>query len=199
MLITPGIFPYIYHVGSNFNIPSILSNGLIPGGQELNGRQSVFFLLIDPRDENHQDPENVDYSVPRRARYVQNSWKRHQDTVFWIDIDHGIIKEGLRFYQTKSNAIILQGVLPPSCIVKAERLKGGEPLYKRQYLSPRPPPKISLRNDLDWAKGTMIWALQLNINQLGNSFNSHLEKQFTLTLPSQSNLPKLIEIARGNP
>ena len=113
----------------------------------------MFFLPIDPRDESHQDPENIDYSVPRRARYVQNSWKRHQDTVFWIDIDHGIIKEGLRFYQTKSNAIILQGVLPPSCIVRAERLKGGEPLYKRQYLSPRPPPKISLRNDLDWARG----------------------------------------------
>ena len=153
MLITPGIFPYVYHVGSNFNIPSILSNGLIPGGLELSGRQSVFFLPIDPRDEDHRDPENIDYSVPRRARYMQNSWKRHQDTVFWIDIDHGIIKEGLRFYQTKSNAIILQGALPPSCIVKAERLKGGEPLYKRQYLSPRPPPKISLKHDLNWNKG----------------------------------------------
>ena len=153
MLITPGIFPYIYHVGSNFNIPSILSNGLIPGGQELSKRQSVFFLPIDPRDENHQDPENIDYSVPRRARYVQNTWKRHQDTVFWIDIDRGIIKEGLKFYQTRSNAIILQDVLPPSCIVRAERLKGGEPLYKRQYLSPRPPPKISLRNDLNWTRG----------------------------------------------
>ena len=153
MLITPGIFPYVYHVGSNFNIPSILSNGLIPGGQELSKRQSVFFLPIDPRDENHQDPENVDYSVPRRARYVQNAWKRHQDTVFWIDIDRGIIKEGLKFYQTRSNAIILQDVLPPSCIARAERLKGGEPLYKRQYLSPRPPPKISLRNDLNWTRG----------------------------------------------
>ena len=57
VLITPGTFPYVYHVGSNFNIPSILSNGLIPGGLELSGRQSVFFLPIDPRDENHQDPE----------------------------------------------------------------------------------------------------------------------------------------------
>ena len=153
VLIIPGIFPYVYHVGSNFNIPPILSNGLIPGCLELSGRQSVFFLPIDPRDENHQDPENIDYSVPRRARYMQHAWKRHQDTVFWIDIDHGIIKEGLKFYQTKSNAIILQGVLPPSCIVRAERLKGGEPLYKRQYLSPRPPPKISLRNDLNWTRG----------------------------------------------
>ena len=153
VLISPGIFPYIYHVGSNFNIPSILSNGLIPGGQNLSRRQSVFFLPVDPRDENHRDPENIDYSVPRRARYVQNMWKRHQDTVFWIDIDLGIIKEGLKFYQTRSNAIILQGVLPPSCIVRAERLKGGELLYKRQYLSPRPPPKISLRHDLNWTRG----------------------------------------------
>ena len=46
VLITPGIFPYVYHVGSNFNILSILSNGLIPGGLELSGRQSVFFLLL---------------------------------------------------------------------------------------------------------------------------------------------------------
>ena len=38
VLITPGIFPYVYHVGSNFNIPSILSNGLIPGGVELSGK-----------------------------------------------------------------------------------------------------------------------------------------------------------------
>ena len=81
MLITPGIFPYVYHVGSNFNIPSILSNGVIPGGLELSGRQSVFFLPIDPRDENHQDPEYIDFSAPRLARYLQNAWKRHQDTV----------------------------------------------------------------------------------------------------------------------
>ena len=113
----------------------------------------MFFLPVDPRDENHRDPENIDYSMPRRARYVQNIWKRHHDTVFWIDIDHGIINEGLKFYQTRSNAIILQGVLPPSSIVRAERLKGGEPLYKRQYLSLRPPPKISLRHDLNWNKG----------------------------------------------
>ena len=78
VLIGPGVFPHIYHVGSNFNISSILSNGLIPGGQNLSRRQSVFFLPVDPRDENHQDLENIDYSLPRRARYVQNMWKRHQ-------------------------------------------------------------------------------------------------------------------------
>ena len=68
VLIGPGIFPYIYHVGSNFNLYSIISNGLILGGQNLSRRQSVFFLLVDPRDEDHKDPENIDYSVPRDAR-----------------------------------------------------------------------------------------------------------------------------------
>ena len=62
VLISPGIFLYIYHVGINFNISSILSNGLIPGGQELSRRQSVFFLPVDPRDENHRDPETIDHS-----------------------------------------------------------------------------------------------------------------------------------------
>ena len=37
--------------------------------------------------------------------------------------------------------------------MRAERLRGGEKLYEKQYLSPRPPPKISLRNDLNWTRG----------------------------------------------
>ena len=152
VLIGPGIFPYIYHVESNFNLHSIISNGLIPGGQNLSRRQTVFFLPVDPRNEDHKDPEYIDYSAPRLARYLQNAWKRHQDTAFWVDIDLGI-RKGLMFYQTRSNAIILQGTLPAHCIVKVERLKTGEKLYEKQYLSPRPPPKISLRHDLNWSKG----------------------------------------------
>ena len=152
-MIGPGIFPYIYHVGSKFNLYSIIGNGLILGGQNLGTRQSVFFLPVDPRKEDHKDPECIDYSAPRLERYLHSAWKRHQDTVFWVDIDLGIIKEGLKFYQTRSNAIILQGTLPAHCIVRAERLKNGEKLYERQYLSPRPPPKISLKHDLNWSKG----------------------------------------------
>ena len=38
----------------------------------------------------------------------------------------------------------------------------------------------------------MIRVLQLNIDQLVNSFNSHLEKHFNLVLPSQPNSPKPI-------
>ena len=199
VLIGPGVFPYNYRVGSNFNIPSILSNGLIPGGQNLSRRQSVFFLPVDPRDENHRDPENIDYSVPRHARYVQNTWKRHQDTVFWIDIDLGIIKEGLKFYQTRSNAIIFQGVLPPSCIVRAERLKSGETLYKRQYLSPRPPPKISLRHDFNWTRGNNELGSTVEHRPVGKLVQQSLGEtvQFGSSKPTQS--PKPIEDRSGKP
>ena len=199
VLIAPGVFPYIYHVGSNFNIPSILSNGLIPGGLELSRRQSVFFLLVDPRDENHRDPDKIDYSVPRRAQYKQNNWKRHQDTVFWIDIDLGIIKERLKFYQTRSNAIILQGALPPNCIVRAERLKGGEPLYKRQYLSPRPPPKISLRHDLNWTRGNDDLGSTVEHRPVGKLVQQSLGEtvRFGSSKPTQS--PKTNEDRSGKP
>ena len=129
VLIGTGIFSYIYHIGCAINLRSIIKNGLIPGGQDLSRRQTVFFLPVDPRDESHKDPEYIDFSVPRLARYLHKAWKRHQDAVFWVDIDLAI-KEGLTFYQTRSNAIILQGTLPAHCIQKVERLKTGEKLYE---------------------------------------------------------------------
>ena len=115
-------------------------------------RQTVFFLPIDPRDENHKDRAHIDFSVPRRARYVHSAWKRHQDAVVWVDINLAI-REGLTFYQTRSNAIILQKTLPVHYISKVERLRTGEMLYEKSYLSPRPPPKISLRYDHNWTRG----------------------------------------------
>ena len=84
----------------------------------------MFFLLVDPIDESHKDPEYIDFSVPRLARHMHSAWKRHQDAVFWVDIDLAI-REGLTFYQTRSNAIILQGTLPAHCFPKVERLKTG--------------------------------------------------------------------------
>ena len=130
----------------------VISNGLILGGQDLSRRQTVFFLSIDPRDESHKDPECIDFSVPRRARYVHSAWKKHEDAICWFDIDLAI-KEGLTFYQTRSNAIILKGTLPAYCIPKVVRLKTGEVLYEKSYMSPRPPPKISLRHGHNCIRG----------------------------------------------
>ena len=132
-------------------------------------------MPIDPRDEDHKDPEHIDFSVPRRARYVHSAWKRHQDGVFWVDIDLAI-REGLTFYQTRSNAIVLQGTLPAYCIPKVERLKIGEVLCERRYLSPRPPPKISLRHDHNWTKGNDQLGSTVEQQQVGEAPRVNLSK-----------------------
>ena len=113
-----------------FNLHSIINNGLILGGQNSSKRQTVFFLPIDPRETGHQDPAQIDLNVPRRAQCLHSAWKKHQDAVFWVDINLAIQK-GLTFYQTRSNAIILQGTLPAYCLVKVVRLKTGEVLYEK--------------------------------------------------------------------
>ena len=151
VLIQSGFFQHIYHIGCAFNLHSIINNGLIPGGQNSSKRQTVVFCLpIDPKDKGHQDPAKIDFTVPRRAQSLHSAWKKHQDAVFWVDINLAI-RKGLTFYQTRSNAIILQGRLPAYCIPKVVRLKTGEVLYEKSYMSPRPPPKISFRHD--WTRG----------------------------------------------
>ena len=144
VIIQRGLFHHIYHIGCAFNLHSIIHNGLILGGQDSSRRQTVFFLPIDLRDKDHEDREHIDFSVPRRAQYLHSAWKKHQDAVFWVDVDLAI-RKGLTFYQTRSNAIIL--------IPKVVRLKTGEVLYEKSYMSFRPPPKISSRHDHDWTRG----------------------------------------------
>ena len=198
VLIGPGIFPYIYHVGSTFNLYSIVSNGLVPGGQILSRRQTVFFLPVDPRNESHRDPKYIDFSVPRFALYLHKAWKRHQDAVFWVNIDLAI-REGLVFYQTRSNAIILQGSLPAHCIVKVERLKTGEKLYERQYLSPRPPPKISLKHDLNWTKGNDQSGSTVEHQPVGKLVQQSLGETLQAGSSKPSQFPKPIEDRTGKP
>ena len=132
---------------TSVNLHFIINNG--PGGQNSSRRQTIFFLPIDPRDKGHQDPATIDFNKPRLARYMHNAWNKHQDAVFSVDINLAIQK-GLTFYQTRSNAIILQGTLPAYCIPKVVRLKTGEVQNEKSNMSPRPPPKISLRHD--WAR-----------------------------------------------
>ena len=64
-----------------------------------------------------------------RSEFLHNAWKRHQDAVFWVDINLAI-RKGLTFCQTRSNAIILQGILPAYCIPKVVRLKTGEVFFR---------------------------------------------------------------------
>ena len=198
-MIPSGFFQCVYHIGCGFNLHSIINSGLILGGQNSSKRQTVFFLPIDPRDKGHQDPARIDFSVPRRAQYLHSAWKKHQDAVFWVDINLAIQK-GLTFYQTRSNAIVLQGTLPAYCIPKVVRLKTGEVLYEKTYMSPRPPPKISLRHDHDWTRGNVQLGSTVEQQPHGKVVRqSRGEVQHaTFSQPTQPN-PKTICDRSGQP
>ena len=66
-------------------------------------------LAVNPMHKNHIDPQELDLTKPRLASYKQK-WKRHQETVYWVDIQL-TQRKGLNFYQTRSNAIILYDTL----------------------------------------------------------------------------------------
>ena len=51
VVILSDFFQYINHVGCANNLHSIITSGLIQGGQKLSNRRTVFFLPVDPMDK----------------------------------------------------------------------------------------------------------------------------------------------------
>ena len=139
--------------------------------QNLSNRQTVFFLLVDPMDKNYKDPDVIDLNVPRRAQYLHKAWKRHQDAVYWVDINLAM-KKGLKFYQSRSNAIFRHATLPAYCIPNVVRMETGEAIYEKVYASPRLPPKISSKHD--WKRELVSeHAQRPEVGQLSRSFQSN--------------------------
>ena len=127
---------------------SITNSGLIPGGQILSKRQTVFFTSVDLLNKEHRDPDNIDLNAPRLVWYKQKVWKKHQNTVYWVGIK--LDRQKRLFYQTRSNAIILYDTLPAYCIPKAILMGFGEVIYEKVYASPRLPSKFSFKDN--WMK-----------------------------------------------
>ena len=146
VLIPNNFFEYIYHFGCAVSLHSITNSGLIAGRQNSSReRQTVFSIAVNPMNKNHKDPQELDLTKPRLASYKQK-WKRHQDTVYWVDIQLAQ-RKGLKFYQTRSNTIFLYDTLPAYCISKAVVMKSEEIIYQKVFVSPRPPPTISFKEN----------------------------------------------------
>ena len=111
VLIPDKFFEYISHIGCAINLHSITNSGLVPGGQILSKRQTVFFTAVNTMDKDHKDPYELDLTKPRLASYKQKKWRKHQDTVYWVDIQFAQ-RKGLKFYQTRCNANILYDTRP---------------------------------------------------------------------------------------
>ena len=81
------------------------------GRTNLSNKQTVFFLPVDPMEKEHKDFDTIELGTQRLAKYMHKVWKKHQHTVYWVDINLAIEKV-LKFFQTRSNAIILHETLP---------------------------------------------------------------------------------------
>ena len=100
------------------------------GRSKFDNRQTVLFLPVNPMDKEHKDPETINLKAPRLAQYMHKAWKKHQNTVYWVDIKLAQ-KKGFEFYQRRSNAIILYNTLPAYCIPKVVRMENGEIMYEK--------------------------------------------------------------------
>ena len=96
------------------------------------------------------------------------------DTVYWVDINLAM-KKGLKFYQIRSNAIILHETLPAYCIPKVVRMETGEIKNEKVYTSPRPPPKISLKQE--WKRELGSEVAQRPEKQVVQQFKSFQSNQ----------------------
>ena len=76
-------------------------------------------------DKEHIDPNKIELEAPRLAWYKQKKWKNCQNTVYWVDVKLAQPK-GFKFYQTRSNTIILYDTLPAYCIPKAIVMETGK-------------------------------------------------------------------------
>ena len=92
VVILDSFFKYIFHVGCAINLHSIINSGSIQGGRNLSNRQTAFILLVDPMDKNHKDLVTIDLNAPLHAQYMHKAWKKHQNTVYWVDINLALKK-----------------------------------------------------------------------------------------------------------
>ena len=70
----------------------------------------------------------------------------HQDTVYGVDFQL-TQRKGLKVYQPRSNTVILYDTLPAHRISKAIVMKSEEFIHQKVYVSPRPPPTISCKDN----------------------------------------------------
>ena len=159
-------------------------------------------------DRQYYEQKEFDLIKSRLAAYKQ-TWKIHQDAVYCVDIRRAH-RMGLAFFQTRSNAIILYGTLPPTCIEKVVFLKTKEVVYTKTSKSSRPAPMVTLKanSQKDWnsdaaANGSSSQPIQPN--QLARTGQPVLLKsraaldQQTCSRMSKRTTKNWIKQARGNP
>ena len=115
--------------------------------------------------------------------------------MYWVDIQLAQ-RKGLKFHQTRSNAIILNDTLPAYCIPKVVVVEPGEVIYEKVYASPRPPPKISLKHE--WTRELGSKVARQPEGEVVRQSRGEVSRQAKFSQPSQP-IPKPICDRSGQP
>ena len=91
---------------------------MIPGGQNSSrDRHTVFFTAVNPMNEEHKDPNNIDLETPRLARHKQKKWKTKE------------VEKGTLFYHedvkhsTRTERPISGLESTPSCVLMPTKIE----------------------------------------------------------------------------
>ena len=132
VLVLDSFFEFIYQVGRNFNMHSVIASGLIAGGRgggKYSGRdrQTLFFTAVDPMNKSWIEQEELALTQPRCAACKQK-WEISQDAVYWVDMGR-VQRTGFKFFQTRSNAIISHNTFPSICTQRVVTMCSEEVLF----------------------------------------------------------------------
>ena len=127
VLISNNFFENIYHIGCAINLRSIMNSGLIPGGQNVSKRQTAFFAST----KNTELRTKLSWKL-RVLHGTSRKREKHQNTVYEVGIKLAQQK-GVKFYPTRSNAIILYDTLSAYCIPNAIMMETGQIMYEKVY------------------------------------------------------------------
>ena len=145
---------------STFIMSDVQSIYIPSSVRDFEHRQTVFFQLVDPMDKNKE------LNKPRHVQYMHKAWKRHQNAVYGVEINLAL-RKCLKIYQTRSNAIIFTIHFQPIVSRKLSEWK-----LEKVFMSPRPPPKISLKHE--WKRDLRSeHAQRSEVWQLSRSFQSN--------------------------
>ena len=76
---------YIQHIGCAIKVHSIMNSGLIPGGQILRKRRTVFSMLVNPLDEEHKDQLKTERLENKLRLCGEDEWNH---LLCLVDISH---------------------------------------------------------------------------------------------------------------
>ena len=103
---------FLCYRGCSSCVTSIFKSGLIAVGRESKeGRQTLFFTLLNPFWDSPFGGDLTEKST--LSQQVKNT----QNAVYWVNFARTQDK-GVRFWQTRSDAVIVYNSVPADCIYK---------------------------------------------------------------------------------